>query len=60
MAVAVCAHVAGGYYAIDLLKPPFNASKPLEIIDEQVEDGKHLLLFEVAKMTWTDTLEGLV
>lgn len=50
---------AGGYYAIDLLKPPFNVSQPVEVIDEKVEDGKHLLLFEVAKMTWSDPLYGL-
>jgi hypothetical protein len=50
---------AGGYYPINLLKPPFNVSRPLEVIDEQVPDGKHLLLFEVGKMTWSDPLHGL-
>lgn len=50
---------AGGYYPIDLLKPPFNVSQPVEVIDEKVADGKHLLLFEVAKMTWSDPLQGL-
>lgn len=50
----------GEYYPIDLLEPPFNVSKPLEVIDEHTEDGKHLLLFEVAKMTWSDPLPGLL
>jgi len=53
--------IAGGdYYALDLLKPPFNVSKPLEILDEQTPDGKHMLLFDVQKMTWDDALLGLV
>jgi hypothetical protein len=52
--------LAGGYYDIDLLKEPFKLSKPLEIIDEQSSDGKHMLLFDVQGMTWEDPLDGLV
>lgn len=50
---------AGDYYEVDLLKPPFSVSKPLEIIDENTPDGKHMLLFEVANLTWSDPLQGL-
>jgi len=55
--VAIC---TGQYYPLDLLKPPFNVSQPLEIFDEQTDHGKHMLLFDVQKMTWDDSLIGLV
>lgn len=55
-----CVSAAGGGYPIDLLKPPFKLSAPLEVIDEKTPDGKHMLLFDVQKMTWEDTLDGLV
>lgn len=51
---------AGEYYNIDLMKPPFSLSRPVEVIDERTPDGKHLLLFKVEKMTWHDPLLGLV
>jgi hypothetical protein len=51
---------AGHYYDIDLTKPPFKLAAPLEIVEEQTTDGKHMLLFDVRKMTWEDTLDGLV
>jgi hypothetical protein len=51
---------AGDYYQIDLLEEPFKLSKPLQIIDEKSWDGKHMLLFDVQKMTWQDSLAGLV
>jgi hypothetical protein len=51
---------AGDYYPIDLLKEPFKVSQPLEIIDEKAPDGKHMLLFDVQKMTWQDPLADLV
>lgn len=52
---------AGDYYPIDLTKAPFNVQQPKEIIDEGVVDPitgdrKHLLLYEVATMTWLDPL----
>jgi hypothetical protein len=47
---------AGGYYPIDLIKPPFNLSPPLEVLDENTEHGKHMLLFNVQSMTWDDPL----
>lgn len=53
-------HPAGEYYNINLLKSPFKLSQPLEIIDEQTQDGKHMLLFDVQKMVWEDPLDGLV
>lgn len=55
-----CVYNAGDYYQIDLLKEPFKLSKPLQIIDEKSWDGKHMLLFDVQKMTWQDSLAGLV
>jgi hypothetical protein len=42
----------GSYYSIDLLRPPFSVSQPLEVFDEKTVDGKHMLLFDVEKMTW--------
>jgi hypothetical protein len=51
---------AGTHYEIDLLKAPFKVSKPLEVVSEQTPDGKHLLLFAVATMTWDDPLHGLL
>jgi hypothetical protein len=51
---------AGSNYEINLLKAPFKTSKPLEVLSEQTPDGKHLLLFEVATMTWDDPLHGLL
>lgn len=50
---------AGQYYDINLLKTPFKVSRPLEIIDEHTQDGKHMLLFDVQNMTWEDPLLGL-
>jgi hypothetical protein len=37
-------------------------SAPLEVLPEGTPDsgGKHLLLFDVAAMTWADELPGLV
>jgi hypothetical protein len=32
----------------------------LQVFNENVPDGKHLLLFDVNNMTWSDTLDGLV
>lgn len=58
--IAAAPAVAGQYYDINLLKEPFKVSEPLEIIDEQTQDGKHMLLFDVQKMTWQDPLDGLV
>lgn len=49
-----------GAYAIDLLKEPFKVSQPLDIIDEKSIDGKHMLLFDVQKMTWQDPLADLM
>jgi hypothetical protein len=51
---------AGAAYEIDLLKEPFKVTPPIEIIDERTPDGKHMLLFDVQKMTWQDSLDGLV
>ena len=52
--------VAGEYYPINLLAPPFNLRPaPLEVIDEQSPDGKHMLLFDVRALEWDDTLYGL-
>lgn len=53
----------GGYFPINLLKPPFNMSEPLEVIDEETPAGeahKYLLLFRVSQMTWQDSLPGLM
>jgi hypothetical protein len=50
----------GDCYNVDLLKPPFSASKPLEEFEERDHEGKHMLLFDLAGMTWQDTLEGLL
>ncbi len=52
-----CALQAGEYYPINLLKNPFNLSRPLEIIDEHTPDGKHMLLYDVRSMTWSDPLQ---
>jgi len=53
--------LAGEYYPIDLLKAPFSVKpKPLEVLDEKSQDGKHLLLFDVGQMTWKDNLYGLM
>lgn len=41
-------------------QPPFNLSRPLEVVDEQTPDGKFMLLYDVATMTWDDPLDGLV
>jgi hypothetical protein len=50
---------AGAHYEVDLLKAPFKAATPLEVLSEQTPDGKHLLLFDMATMTWEDPLQGL-
>jgi hypothetical protein len=52
-----CHLQAGDYYPINLLKPRFNMSAPLEVIDEDTPDGKHMLLFNVHSMTWDDPLQ---
>lgn len=59
-ACVACTFGAGDSYQIDLLKEPFKLSKPLQIIDEKSWDGKHMLLFDVQKMTLQDSLAGLV
>lgn len=51
---------AGDCYNVDLTKPPLNASPSVEIISEQDAEGKSLVLFEVANMSWDDTLPGLI
>eukprot|EP00775_Hariotina_reticulata_P009451 gene9451-9617_t len=51
--------VGGGYYDIDLTRPPFNVWPPVEVINEQTADGKHMLLFDMRSVTWTDDLQGL-
>jgi len=56
---------AGDFYVIDLMKEPFKLTQPggpLEIIEEGTvgEAGKHMLLFDVQKMTWNDPLDGLI
>lgn len=52
---------AGDYYSIDVTKPPFSVTpKPLEVIDEHTADGKFMLLYEVAAMSWSDPLLGVV
>jgi hypothetical protein len=55
-----CCLLVGDFYPIDLRKEPFKVNPPLEIIDERTPDGKHMLLFDVQKMTWQDPLDGLV
>lgn len=43
----------GDYYAIDLTKPPFNLRPPpIEVVDEQTPDGKHILMFDARAMQW--------
>lgn len=51
---------AGDYYSIDLLKPPFSTREPVEVFDEQDAEKKHMLLFDVTRMTWEDSLAGLI
>lgn len=51
---------AGDVYSVDILKPPFNASQPIEEFEEGDHEGKHMLLFDMASMTWQDTLAGLI
>ncbi len=50
----------------DILKPPFSASQPLEVLDEGLDvvrgnttAGKYMLLYDVSKMTWQDPALGL-
>jgi hypothetical protein len=50
---------AGAHYEVDLLKKPFMASQPLEVLSERTPDAKHLLLFDMATMSWEDPLQGL-
>lgn len=51
---------AGGYYQVDLLRPPFSVQTPISVLDERLSEGKHMLLFDVQKMTWHDSLAGLL
>lgn len=56
-----CWRLAGEYYSIDVTKPPFSVTpRPLEVVDEKTADGKFMLLYEVAAMSWSDPLLGLV
>jgi hypothetical protein len=37
----------GDYYSIKLIDPPFNLKQYVEIFDEQMPGGKHLILYDV-------------
>jgi hypothetical protein len=50
----------GDFYKVDLLKPPFSANRPVEMFDEQDGEKKHMLLFDVTRMTWQDSLQGIL
>eukprot|EP00775_Hariotina_reticulata_P009452 gene9452-9618_t len=52
--------VGGDYYDIDLTRPPFNVWPPVEVFNEQTPDGKHMVLFDMRSVTWTDDLQGLI
>lgn len=49
---------AGEYFSLNLLKPPYNLPQPLEVVDEQTpgEPVKHLLLYDLRSLTWSDPL----
>jgi hypothetical protein len=51
---------AGEYYSVNLLQQPFCARQPVEVFPENDSEKKHMLLFDVANMTWRDTLEDLL
>lgn len=44
---------AGDYFPINLLERPFNLKPdPIEVIDEETPDRKHILMIDVHAMTW--------
>jgi hypothetical protein len=51
---------AGEYYSVDLLQQPFCARHPVEVFPENDSEKKHMLLFDLAKMTWHDTLDDML
>jgi hypothetical protein len=55
-------NIQGGkdVYGIDLPKEPFLVREPVEIIAENDEEGKHMLLFDVASMNWQETLQDVL
>lgn len=50
----------GEFYEIDILKEPFRVQHPVEVIAENDVEQKHMLLYNVANMTWQDTLQGVL
>jgi hypothetical protein len=48
----------GGYFPVDLTRPPFNVTGVLKVfsVNSEYADKKHLFLIDVGKMSWSAQL----